>query len=53
MNMATRVQILDEIVYIFQSDNSLGKGMNPTILPLAMGEIVGQTKVFNLVVATS
>ena len=32
MDIATRVQILDEPVYISHSINTLGKGMNPTIL---------------------
>ena len=36
--METRVQILDEAVYIVHSTNTLGKGMNPTILPPAMGK---------------
>ena len=31
--MLTGVQILDEAVYISQSMNILGKGMNPIILP--------------------
>ena len=30
------VQILDEAVYISHRTNTLGKGMNPTILPPAM-----------------
>ena len=36
MDMATTVQILYEAVYIWQYANLLGKGMNPTILPLVM-----------------
>ena len=35
---ATRVQILDETDGISHSTNTLGKGMNPIILPPAMGE---------------
>ncbi len=35
---ATRVQILDETDYISHSTNTLGKGMNPIILPPAMGK---------------
>ena len=35
MNMAIRVQILDEAVCISHSANTLGKGMNQTILPPA------------------
>ena len=51
MVTVTRVQIQDEAVCISHSANALGKSMNPTILPLAMGEI-GQTKLFNLGMAT-
>ena len=35
---ATRVQILDEIDCISHSTNTLGNGMNPIILPPAMGK---------------
>ena len=35
---ATRVQILDETGFISHSTNTLGKGMNPIILPPAMGK---------------
>ena len=38
MDTATRVQILDEDDYISHSTNTLGKGMNPIILPPAMGK---------------
>ena len=38
MNSAKRIQILDETVYISHSANTLGKGMNPIILPLARGK---------------
>ena len=38
MDPATRVQILDEADYISHSTNTLGKGMNPIILPPAMGK---------------
>ena len=34
----TRVQILDETDCISHSTNTLGKGMNPIILPPAMGK---------------
>ena len=34
----TRVQILDETDCISHSINTLGKGMNPIILPPAMGK---------------
>ena len=36
MDMTTRVQILDETDYISHSTDTLGKGMNPIILPPAM-----------------
>ena len=36
MDTATRVQILDETVYISDSANALGKGINPIILPSAL-----------------
>ena len=35
------------------STNTLGKGMNPNILPPAMGKIVGQTRFFSPGEATS
>ena len=38
MDTAIRVQILDETDYISHSTNTLGKGMNPIILPPAMGK---------------
>ena len=38
MDTATRVQILVETDYISHSTNTLGKGMNPNILPPAMGK---------------
>ena len=38
MNTADRVQITKEIVYISHCANTLGKGMNPIILPLVMDE---------------
>ena len=38
MDTATRVQILDETDGISHNTNTLGKGMNPTILPPAMGK---------------
>ena len=37
MDMATRVQILDETDCTSHSTNTLGKGMNPIIFPPAMG----------------
>ena len=38
MDTATRVQIRDETNYISHSTNTLGEGMNPIILPPAMGK---------------
>ena len=53
MDPTTRVQILDETDCISHCTNTLGKGMNPIILPLVMGKIVGQTRFFRLGEATS
>ena len=53
MDTATQVQILDETDCISHSTNSPWKGMNPIILPPAMGKIVGQTRFFSLGEATS
>ena len=36
MDIATQVQILDKTDGISHSTNTLGKGMNPIILPPAM-----------------
>ena len=38
MDTVTQVQILDESDCILHSINTLGKGMNPIILPLAKGK---------------
>ena len=38
MDTTTRVQILDETDCISHSTNTLGEGMNPIILPTAMGK---------------
>ena len=38
LDTAIRVQILDETDCISHSTNTLGKGMNPIILPPAMGK---------------
>ena len=38
MDMATRIQILDVADRISHNTNTLGKGMNPIILPPAMDE---------------
>ena len=48
MNMMNRVQIPDKVVCISHSANTLWKGMNPVILPPAMGKIEVQTGFFNL-----
>ena len=41
-------------VWLFQHcTNTLGKGMNPIILPPAMDKIVGHTRFFSLCEATS
>ena len=47
------IYILDETDCISHCTNTLGKGMNPIILPPAMGKIVGQTRFFSLGEATS
>ena len=38
MDTGTPVQILDETDCIFHSTNTFGKGMNPIILPPALGK---------------
>ena len=38
LDTTTRVQILDEADGISHRTNTLGKGMNPTILPPAMSK---------------
>ena len=48
MDIAARVQVLDKTIFISHNTNTFGKGMNPTILPPAMGKIVGQTGLFSL-----
>ena len=40
--------MFDEAICISHNTNSLAKSMNPTILSLAMGKLVGQTRFFNL-----
>ena len=50
MDSATQVQILN--VYISYCTNTLGKVMNSTICPPAMGLLVGQIGLFNLAIAT-
>ena len=48
MVKVNQVQILDVAVYISHSGNILRKGMSLTILPPAIGKIVGQTRLSNL-----
>ena len=48
MDTVTRVQILDKEDCISHGTNTRGKGMNPIIIPPAMGKIVGQTGFFSL-----
>ena len=50
---ATRVQILNDTDCISLSTNTLGKGMNPIILPPATVKIVGQTGFFSFGAETS
>ena len=42
MDTATRVRILDKTDGISHNTNTLGKGMNPNILPQAMGKYYGR-----------
>ena len=48
MDMVSRVQILNEAIWITYSINILGKAMNATILPPAIRKRVKQTELFNL-----
>ena len=50
MDMATRVQILDEAVCILHTANI---GMNTTILSPAMGKILSEIGLFNFCMAAS
>ena len=52
MDTATQVQILDEAFFISDGANTLEKGINSTILLPAMGKIIRQIGLFNLVIAT-
>ena len=49
MDMVTKVQFLDEAVWISHSTNTFRKGGNPTIL----SPTVGQTGLFNFGMAAS
>ena len=53
MDTVTRVQILDETDFISHTTNTLGKGVNPIIIPPAMSQLVGQTGFFSLGEAAS
>ena len=53
MDIVTQVQILDKADCISNCTNTLGKGVNPTILSPTMDKIVGQTSFFNLGIAIS
>ena len=48
MDIANRVQILDEAVCISHSTNTFRKGSNPTILLLTKSKMVGQSGLFNV-----
>ena len=52
MDTATRVQTLNEAIFISHSANTVGKDINRTILPAAMSKIEGQTELFSLDMAT-
>ena len=39
MDTKTRVQILNDDIYIWHSANNLGKGMNTTILPSVVSKL--------------
>ena len=52
MDTANIVQTLDEAVCISHHANTLEKGMNPTILFSNYGQIVEQTRLFKLGMAT-
>ena len=51
MDPANRVQVMDKTDCISHSANILKKDIHPTILPLTMGKIVGQTGLFSLDIA--
>ena len=47
-----QVKIQDQIVYTSHGANTLGKNMNPSILPPTMGKIIEQFGIFNFGIAT-
>ena len=53
MDSMNQFQSLDEAVCISLWANALGKGINLSLLPPAMGKIVGLTGLFSLDKATS
>ena len=38
VDMAIQIQIMDKVIYISHSTNTYEKGINPTILPSALGK---------------
>ena len=52
MESSTRVQILDAALYVSLRANIFGKVMNTSVLPAAMGRIVGQIDLFCLGLAS-
>ena len=52
MESVTRVRKLDEVGYISHSTYIIGKGMNLTILFLAMSKIVVHPEILSLAVTT-
>ena len=51
--IVVREFVLQSRYYVHFRANTIGKGMNPLILPPAMGKIVGRTRFFSLGEATS
>ena len=49
LDTVIRVQNLDDAVCISRKANTLGKGMNPNIVPLVMGKMEGRLNYFILV----
>ena len=53
MDTVIRVQIRDETTWILHNANTLGKGLNPTILSPAMNKMATETVLFSFGIATS
>ena len=51
--IVVREFVLQSRYYVHFGANTLGKGMNPLILPPAMGKYVGRTRFFSFGEATS